>query len=286
LKFPFHPLFFFVALIMHWSKGLIRLIIGVALLGAIMFPLPSVSKDATVNEIAESKPGPPANSANSRASLTLDKVLSNYYKAIGGLASWQSIYTLAIRGKLLSQKREFRTTARYMRPDKCRIEYNIGGKLVVQAYNGDSGWEQNPLSDKPSPKILNPERTNYLKDRCDIESPLIDYAGKNRKVTLEGIEQVDGKAAYKIKVTYPSGNFQYYFIDSAEFLPIKMIGFYAAGGSELAMMTRFGDYRKTGNIVVPFRLAIDKKGGGPHEDYVVDSVTVNPKLDPSIFNMP
>lgn len=266
-----------------------RLIIGAALLGALLAPLPSLSEDAGVYEVAESKPEPPAvkkASAYAQSSLTLDQILRNYYQAIGGLTSWQSVNTLTVKGKLFSQKREFKTTARYMRPDKCRIEYTIGGKLVVQAYNGESAWEQNPLSDNPSPKSLNPERTNYLKDRCDIESPLIDYAGKNHNVTLEGLEKVDRKETYKIKVTYTSGNFQYYFLDAGTFLPIKMIGFYTAGGSELAMMTKFGDYKKSNKIVVPFRLAIDKKGGGPHEDYVVESVTVNLKLDPGIFNMP
>jgi hypothetical protein len=268
---------------------LIKLIIAAALLGVSMYPLPSLSEQAGAYEIAESKPEPHAGksaSTDAPADLTLDQILRNYYEAVGGPASWQSLNTLAIRGKLLSQKREFKTTARYMRPDKCRIEYTIGGKLVVQAYNGESAWEQNPRSDDPSPKSLDPERTNYLKDRCDIESPLIDYAGKNHKVVLEGMEKVDGKETYKIKVTYSSGNFQYYFLGAEKFLPVKTIGFYTVGGSQLVMMTNFGDYRKSGYIVVPFRLAIDKKGGGPHEDYVVESVTINPKLDPRIFNKP
>ena len=275
---------------------MIRLLIGAALLGALLAPLPSMSEETGVYMIAKSEPEqpvkaePPANkpaAANNAAKgLTLDEVLRNYYRAIGGLGSWQSVNTLVIEGKILSQKREFTTTAEYMRPDKCRVEYSIGGKLVIQAYNGETAWQQNPISDKPSPEPLDRARTNYLSDRCGIESPLINYAKKKHKVSLEGMESVDGKETYKIKVTYPTGNFQFYFLDAATFLPLKTIGFYTVEGSEIVMMTKFEDYRKTGNVVVPFRLAIDKKGGGPHEDYVVESVILNSPLDPGIFNMP
>ena len=264
------------------SRILVRTIIGAALLAALSHTLPSLSRDMGDYRVAENA-APPAGAANE---LTLDEVLGKYYEAIGGLGSWKSLNTLVIKGKILSQNTDITTTAEYMRPDRCRVSYSIGGKLVVQSYNGETAWQQSALSESVAPETLDRERTNYLRDRCGIESPLIGYAAKNYKVTLEGREAVDGKDAYKVKVTYSSGNFQYYLLDASSFLPVKTVGFYTVGGQEVVMMTRFDDYRKTGNIVVPFKLSIDKKGGAPHEDYIVESVTPNPPLNPAIFNMP
>ena len=272
------------------SITLVKTIIGAALLAALYCPLPSLSRDMDGYLVAESAPEKPADNpapASEPANdLTLDEILGKYYAAIGGLGSWQSINTLVTKGTILSQNREITTTAEYMRPDKCRVSYTIGGKLVVQSYNGETAWQQSALSESIAPEILDASRTDYLRDRCGIESPLIDYAKKNLKVTLEGRDAVDGKGAYKIKVAYTSGNFQYYLLDASSFLPVKTTGFYTVGGQEVVMMTRFKEYKRVGNILVPFKLAIEKKGNAPREEYVVESVTPNAPLDPAIFNMP
>ena len=271
------------------SISLVRTFIGAALLAVLFSPIPSLSGDMDGRTLAESpaeKPADnPAPAAGPAKDLTLDEILSKYYAAIGGLASWQSINTLVIKGTILSQKREITTAAEYMRPDKCRVSYTIGGKLVVQSFNGVTAWQQSALSETIAPELLDPERTDYLRDRCGIESPLIDYAKKNLKVTLEGKDTVDGKSAYKVKVTYKSGNFQYYLLDAASFLPVKTVGFYTVGGQEVVMMTRFKEYKRVGDILVPFKLTIEKKGNAPREEYVVESVTPNAPLDPAIFDM-
>ncbi len=271
------------------SISLVRAIIGAALLAAFS-PLPSLSRDMDSLVAAESPAGKsadnPAPAAEPAKDLTLDEILGKYYAAIGGLGSWQSLETLVIKGTILSQNTEITTSAEYMRPDKCRVSYTIGGKLVVQSYNGETAWQQSALSESIAPEILDAERTDYLRDRCGIESPLIDYARKNLRVTLEGRDAVDGKSAYKIKVTYGSGNFQYYLLDASSFLPVKTVGFYTVGGQEVVMMTRFKDYKRVGNILVPFNLVIEKKGNAPREEYVVESVTPNAPLNPAIFNLP
>ncbi len=260
------------------------IIIGAALLAAPLGPFPSLSRASDPYTVTQSPGEKPA--ADAAEELALEEILDKYYAAIGGLGNWQSLDSLVIKGTILSQNTEISTTAEYMRPDKCRVSYTIGGKIVVQSFNGETAWQQSALSESIAPETLDSSRTAYLRDRCGIESPLIDYAKKNLKVSLEGRDAVDGKDAYKIKVVYPSGNFQYYLLDAASFLPVKTVGFYTVGGQEVVMMTRFREYKRVGNILVPFKLAIEKKGNAPREEYAVESVTPNPPLDPAIFNMP
>lgn len=261
------------------SKRLIAFMIAAALTAF----LPCTVTLSTA-ESGQDKPAGPA--AQPAEDLSLDQILGKYYDAIGGLPAWQSLNTLAVKGKIVSQKAEIATTADYMRPDKCRLSYNIGGKLVVQSFDGKTAWQQSAMSESIAPEPLDAGRTAYLRDRCGIESPLIDYAEKNHRVSLEGRDIIDGKEAYKIKVAYKSGNFQYYYLNAMSFLPVKAVGFYTVGGKEIVMMTRFGEYTRVGKLLIPFKLEIEKKGNAPREEYIVESVTPNPPLDPAIFNMP
>lgn len=264
------------------STRLIAIIIAAALTAALTYMTTPYSARAA--DSGQEQPAGPA--APPAEDLTLDEILGKYYDAIGGLQAWQSLNTLAVKGKIVSQNAEIATTADYMRPDKCRLSYNIGGKLVVQSFNGRTAWQQSAMSESIAPEVLDTGRTAYLRDRCGIESPLIEYAKKNHRVTLEGRDIIDGKEAYKIKVAYKSGNFQYYYLNAMSFLPVKAVGFYTVGGKEIVMMTRFGEYTRVGKLLIPFKLEIEKKGNAPREEYIVESVMPNPPLDPAIFNMP
>ena len=261
---------------------LLATILAAAFTASLTSPLAPYAADTTQDQAAVSA-DPVAAQPND---LTLEQILANYYQAIGGLSEWESLKTLTVKGKIVSQNADISTTAEYMRPDKCRLTYNIGGKLVVQAYDGQTAWQQSAMSDTIVPEVLDAGRTVYLRDRCGIESPLINYAKKNHRVTLEGRDIVDGKEAYKIKVTYKSGNFQYYLLNTMSFLPVKAVGFYTVDGKEIVMMTRFGEYTRVGKLLIPFKLEIEKKGNAPREEYIVESVIPNPPIDPTVFNLP
>jgi hypothetical protein len=218
--------------------------------------------------------------------LTLDEVLAKYYYAIGGLAAWQKVDTMVMEGVIHTQDQKIPTAAEYMRPDKCRVEYTIRDEVVIQAYDGASAWEKNPHSTSPGPVKLDKGRTDYLGDKCDIEGPLVGYKNKNLKVTLDGRETVGKVNTYKIKVAYPSGNLQYYFLDPETFRPVQAVGVFTVDGKSSAVKTRFDDYRNTSGLYIPFRLLFDKEGDAPTEELRVGSVVVNSGVSENIFTMP
>ncbi len=218
--------------------------------------------------------------------LTLDAVVERYYKAIGGILIWQTVNTMVLDGVILSQGTEIPTTAEYMRPDKCRVEYVIKGVEVVQAFDGEKAWQQNPLSSNPAPKLLSKGRTDYLSDRCDIEGPLVGYKKKNLKVRLLGKDTIENQEVYKVGITYPSGNTQTYILEGKTFLPLRAEGTYNVDGQTTSMITTFGDYRNVGKIVLPYRIFIDRKGQGPSEELKIKTISIDKPVDPSIFLMP
>jgi hypothetical protein len=235
---------------------------------------------------------PPLSLARSDASpaqtepLSLDEVLAKYYDAIGGLAAWQKVDTMVMEGVIHTQDQKIPTAAEYMRPDKCRVEYTIREEVVIQAFDGSSAWEKNPHSTSPGPVKLDKGRTDYLGDKCDIEGPLVGYKNKNLKVALDGRKTVGDRNTYVIKVTYPSGNLQYYFLDPETFRPVQAVGVFNVDGKSSTVQTRFDDYRNTSGLYIPFRLLFDKEGDAPTEELRVGSVVVNSGVSENIFTMP
>lgn len=218
----------------------------------------------------------------------LKTVLENYYKAIGGVLNWQGVETLVITGTLDTGSAELSTIARNMRPDKCMVTYSKDDLKIIQAYNGTSAWELNPLTGINEPQPIEGELSESIKEKCDIEGPLIDFRKKNLKVELQGKEKVEDREAYKIRINYPSGNVQYYFIDSDTFLPLKTVRVSKTDGSENTVRTTFKDFRKSGGIVVPHLLIFENSGQTPTPPHklIIDSVKVNSPVDSDVFKMP
>ncbi len=218
--------------------------------------------------------------------ITLDDVLGNYYNAIGGLENWSKVQTMTIEGVIITPQNQFPTTAINMRPDKCRVEHTINGQRIIQAYNGETAWQINPLRGDGTPSEITGDGAVYMREKCEIEGPLIGYRNKNREVTLEGKEKIDGGEAYKIKIAYNTGNLQTYFIDSSTFLPVKTVSEFKVAGQQASVTTFFEDYREQGNIVVPYLLKFDENGKGPDKALKVESVSINTGADSGIFSMP
>lgn len=229
----------------------------------------------------------PENTVQEKGSelLSLNDILANYYDAIGGLESWSKVDTMTIEGTIITPKQQFRTTAINMRPNKCRVEYMINEQKAVRAYDGQTVWQTNPLSGG-EPSEITGDSALYIKEKCEIEGPLIGYANKNRKVTLEGMENLDGTEVYKVQIAYDTGNLLTYFLDSRTFLPVMTVGKMQVSGKQATVITYFEDYRSVQNIVVPYLLKFDEKGAGPDKALKVQSVSINSAVDSGIFSMP
>jgi hypothetical protein len=53
---------------------------------------------------------------------------------------------------------------------------------------------------------------------------LVDYAAKGTRIDLDGIEKVDGRDAYKLKLTLKNGEAMHVWIDAETFLEAKIEG--------------------------------------------------------------
>ena len=131
--------------------------------------------------------------------------------------------------------------------------------------------------------------------RADLDGPLVDYAAKGSKVELDGVEAVEGRDTYKIKLTMKDGRAIHVWIDAQTFLDTKIEGQpRILDGVYHPVEIYFRDYRKVNDLEIPFTLEtkvlpVGKTANGfkdtpvPAEKIIVENVVINPKLDDAQF---
>ena len=171
------------------------------------------------------------------------------------------------------------------RPSSMRMDMEIQGKSLVQAFDGTTAWMVNPFMGGDSAEKMSEEDTKQMVDDADFDGPLVDYKTKGNTVELVGKEDVEGTPAYKLKVTKKSGKSDYVFIDAQNFLEIKTITKQRMMGNEMEVEAFPTNYKPVAGVLTPH--AIERKSGGrPVVSMTFDKVEANVAVDESKFRFP
>ena len=192
---------------------------------------------------------------------TADEIIAKYVKTIGGAERIQAIKTLRRAGKIIvGPGFEMTVLEENKRPNLVRRNMSMQGMTAVNAYDGQTGWKIEPWTGKKDPELLGEEELKAIVADADFDGPLVDYQRKGNQVEFIGSEPVEGTDAYKIKVTLPSGEVRYFFMDTDYFVPIKIETKRMVRGAELEMETTLGDYKEVAGVYLPYSAEITVKG--------------------------
>lgn len=173
------------------------------------------------------------------------------------------------------------------RPNKSRVELVFSGKTAVQVYDGKQGWKLRPYLNRNDYEPFTAEETQSQAGLWDLDGPLIDFAAKGTKVEADGVEAVEGHDAYKLKVTLKSGRVEHVWVDAQSFLDVKVEGTpRRMDGKVRTVWVYQRDFRKVDGVLVPFVLETAVEGYPNTHKMALEKVTVNPKLDESLFTKP
>src|SRR5437773_8409745 len=65
-------------------------------------------------------------------------------------------------------------------------------------------------------EALGEDEMHGILDDADFDGPLVNYQAKGNRVEYQGVEQIEGSDAYKLKVTRPNGDVSFYYLDRSE----------------------------------------------------------------------
>ena len=258
--------------------------------------------------------------------LSAAAIVDKNVAARGGLPAWRSVQTLTFTGKLgaggnqraalsipvpgghkpqeavLPQRRAEEAQLPFVmelkRPSKVRFELQFKGQTAIQVFDGTHGWKLRPYLNRLEVEPYSPEEMKLASAEGELDGFLIDYAAKGTRVELVGAEKVENRDAYKLKLTLKNGDVTHVWVDSQTFLEAKVQGQpRRLDGTDHPVEVYYRDYRTVDGLEIPFVLEtrvlpVAKTSTGfwdtpvPPEKIVIERVTVNPKLDESLFAKP
>ena len=216
--------------------------------------------------------------------MTADQIVRKNVEARGGLAAWQKVSTMTMTGQMdLGKGVQAPYTIELKRGRKVRVELVFEGKTAVQVYDGTNGWKVRPFLGHADAEPFTAEEASKAAGDADIDGLLIGYAERGTKIKLEGVEPVEGHDAYKVQVTLKNGQQRDVWVDKATFLELKIDGTRTVNGKQRNLSTYFRDYRTVDGVKIPFKYETAVDGVKTTDSIVVEKVTVNDKLDDSMF---
>jgi hypothetical protein len=255
--------------------------------------------------------------------LSAAQIVNKHVSARGGLKAWRAVDTLSLSGKMdagsgdsiarsmriarpgamtRKARREIAAAApktepgkqvqlpftlARQRPNKSRLEIEFAGKTAVQVYDGANGWKLRPYLNRNDVESFTPQEAKNETDNTSVDDPLIDYKAKGTKVGLERVEKVEGRDAYKLKLTTRTGAVQHVWIDARSFLDVKVEGVpRRMDGKMHDVWVYQRDFRSVQGLKIPFVLETIVDGYPQSHKIVVDKVAVNPQLDAATFAKP
>jgi hypothetical protein len=262
-------------------------------------------------------------STKPQTNLSATEIVDRNVAARGGLRAWRSVETLVMSGNMEAggnngpviptavtrgqqsmmppprplDQAKLPFVMELQRPRKMRIELQFKGQTAVQVFDGTNGWKIRPFLNRKDVEPYTAEEMKTVPLQSELDGPLVDYAAKGTRIELEGIEKVEDRDAYKLKLTLKGGEVTHVWIDAETFLEDKVSGVpRRLDGRYRPVEVYYRDYRSLGALKVPFvfetrvlnTLSVpgSKTSGMVAEKIVLDKVSVNPTLDASVFSKP
>ena len=261
----------------------------------------------------------------SQAKLSAAAIVEKNVAARGGLQAWRGVQTMSMQGSLgaggnrratipvpipdqKSSRQALPTrpaeevqlpfVMELKRPGKMRMELQFNGQTAIQVYDGANGWKLRPFLNR---RVVEPYTTEEMKIssmQADVDGFLVDYAAKGMQIELVGMEKVEDRDTYKLKLTMKNGQAVHDWIDAQTFLEAKVEGQPRwLDGVSHPVEVYYRDYRPIGGLQIPHILetkvlqaARTAKGFKdppvPAEKITIEKVVVNPKLDENHFSRP
>ena len=218
---------------------------------------------------------------------TVDDIIAKNIQAHGGLAKLKAIQSIKMTGDFDAGGMQVGFTQVYKRSMKIRMDVSIQGLTMIQAYDGQNGWQVVPFTGKKDPEPMAADELKNIKEEADFDGPLVDYKQKGNTVELVGKEKMEGTDVYHLKVTLKSGDIRNYYLDTDSFLTVKTVGKTTVRGSEIEVESALGDYKEVEGVLFPFSIDQRSTGGqAPAAKITIKKVELNVPVDDAVFKMP
>ncbi|MGB2763344.1 MAG: DUF620 domain-containing protein [Candidatus Aminicenantaceae bacterium] len=212
-------------------------------------------------------------------------VLAKMIDAGGGRKNLEKAKDMTMTGniELVSMGMSGSLTVYSKEPNKMRMDIEIMGMVITQAYDGETAWGINPQTG--ASEELSGEQADDLKRQAMGNDSLLNPAKYGITYTLKGKETVDGAECFILERTHSDGYTVSLYINSETYLPYKTKATTMGQmGVEVEAESFPTDYKKVGGMMIPHSLRVLQDG----EEFMTmtfTEVTVNTGIEDTMFKM-
>ena len=223
-------------------------------------------------------------SISSGWSQTAKEILDKMIEATGGRKAIESIDDSTVTGtiELIQQGLSGTITVYKKEPNMMRIDLEIMGMLITQAFDGEKAWWVNPQTGATE-EMPETEAASMKRDALPREAVFnpekygITYAYK-------GKEPLDGKDHYIIEQTYSDGFKVSLYIDPETYLITKSRGTISSQIGEMEFEQHASDYKKVNGLMMAHTIT-SYLNGEESRIIKITEVKNNTGLEGSLFKM-
>ena len=210
--------------------------------------------------------------------LTAQKVIDNYISAIGGREKVAELKSLQMKMSASVMGNTLEMTQTKKAPGKSKMQGTMAGNTVLeQKVNGD---DVTMIQMGRSAPVDDATRLSMQVEAHII--PEMVYNAYDVKTKLIGIENINGKSAYAVEVSYPTGNSVTNYFDKESGLKIKSTVKVNGPQGEVAMSQEFLDYKAVDGVKFPQTIKLPM-GPGMTMSATVTSMELNVDIDDAEF---
>jgi len=222
------------------------------------------------------------------AAQSADDILAKYLAARGGLDKIKAVQSERVTGTIsFGPGEEGPFVVERARTLKMHMEFNLNGQVIIRTYDGRSkGWTYNPFVPNPTVQPMTEADLRSIFEEADFDGPFVDYKSKGNQIELAGKEDVEGKPAFKLKLTNRNGDISYFFFDAATHLLLKWQGNRKLGDKEVPWVSFFRDFREVNGLKYPFLIESEELGAENVQKITAEKIEVNVPIDEARFGKP
>jgi zinc protease len=247
--------------------------------------LPGLSKLGYPVKLYDNYANPVTATANAGTSAAAPKksaaeVISHYIAAVGGEAELKKVTSMEQIADFEVQGQKLAANIKQLAPNLESNEISMNGTVVMKdVFNGTTGNK----AQGPSKMAYTPAEVAEKKDKKGIFDQL--YYATDSKLEVVGTAKVGTADAYKVTVTSAAGKKKTEYYDVTSGLLLKEERTTNQNGTDLTISTEYSDYRKAGNILVPYKMnqSVQTPAGAQEFVISVKEVKINSGLKPADF---
>ncbi|OGD21876.1 MAG: hypothetical protein A2W03_10845 [Candidatus Aminicenantes bacterium RBG_16_63_16] len=217
---------------------------------------------------------------------TSQEVVAKMIEAQGGAKALAAVKDTTINAtvELVSMGMNGTLTMYQKEPNMMRMDIEIMGMVITQAYDGAVAWMVNPQTG--ATEQMPEPAAQAMKRQALGNGALLTPEKYGIKYEYKGKEKIDTKEYLVLEQTTADGHKTTMYLDPGSNLPYKAKGMEIDAQTNAEVMTEsvFGDYRKEGDITIAHSLTTVRDG----QEFMklsINKVTFNSNLEDAFFKM-